>query len=312
MPEPDASSVRVLAAGEALIDIVRPQDGTETEHVGGSPANVAVGLARLGHPTRLATHVGTDERGRRITAYLAERGVRLTPGSDSAERTPTAAATLDASGAASYEFDLRWELPEIDLAGVGHVHTGSIAATLEPGGSQVVRLVERARATATVSYDPNARPTIMGAPEDARQRVEECVGRSDVVKSSDEDAQWLYAGASAEVIAREWARLGPGLVVITRGGDGVLIHLSGTGETMHVPSRRVDVVDTVGAGDSFMAGLVSGLIDEGLLGSVAARGRLARADLATVQRAVARGIATASYTVARAGAAAPTRGELDT
>lgn len=311
MPEPAGGPVRVLAAGEALIDIVHTVDGQVAEHVGGSPANVAVGLARLGHPTQLATHVGTDDRGRRITDYLAERDVSLAPGSDSAERTPTAAATVDAAGVATYEFDLSWELPEVDLDGVGHVHTGSIAATLEPGGQQVVQLIERARATATVSYDPNARPTIMGSPEDARQRIEECIGRSDVVKSSTEDAEWLYAGAPMEVVAREWGRLGPGLVIITHGGEGALVHLSGSGQSTHVPARTVDVVDTVGAGDSFMAGLISGLVDEGLLGSAEARARLAAADLPTVERAVARGIATASYTVARAGAASPTRADLD-
>lgn len=310
MPETAGAPVRVLSVGEALIDIVHTVDGQVAEHVGGSPANVAVGLARLGHPTQLATHVGTDDRGRRITDYLAERDVGLTPGSDSAERTPTAAATVDAAGVATYEFDLSWELPEVDLDGLGHVHTGSIAATLEPGGHQVVQLIERARAGATVSYDPNARPTIMGSPEDARQRIEECIGRSDVVKSSTEDVEWLYAGAPMDVVAHEWGRLGPGLVIITHGGEGALVHLSGSGQSTHVPARTVDVIDTVGAGDSFMAGLISGLIDEGLLGSVEARARLAAADLGTVERAVARGIATASYTVARAGAASPTRADL--
>lgn len=311
MPEPSGHPVTVLAAGEALIDIVRGVDGEVTEHVGGSPANVATGLARLGHPTVLATHIGRDERGERITAYLAERGVRITPGSDGAEATPTAAATVDAAGVATYEFDLRWVLPGVDLGGIGHVHTGSIAATLEPGGHQVVDLIERARLTATVSYDPNARPSIMGTPEDARQRIEECIGRSDVVKCSTEDAEWLYAGAPIPVIAREWGRLGPGLVVITQGGDGALIHLSGSGRSAHVEARRIDVVDTVGAGDSFMAGLVSGLLDEGLLGSAQARARLAVTEMAPVERAVLRGIATASYTVARAGAASPTRQDLD-
>lgn len=310
MPERAQHPVPVLAAGEALIDIVQGVDEEGVEHVGGSPANVAVGLARLGHPTTLATHVGRDERGRRITTYLAERDVALTPGSDRAERTPTAAATVDAAGVATYEFDLRWSLPEIDLAGVGHLHTGSIAATLEPGGHQVVGLMERARASATVSYDPNARPSIMGTPEETRQRIEECIGRSDVVKCSTEDVEWLYAGAPLELVAREWGRLGPGLVVITRGGDRAIVHLSSSGELSHVDARRIEIVDTVGAGDSFMAGLVSGLLDEGLLGSPEARTRLARTDLRPVERAVRRAIATASYTVARAGAASPTRAEL--
>ncbi len=309
MPEPQQSTV--LVAGEALIDIVHPVGGESTEHVGGSPANVAVGLSRLDHPTRLATHIGQDERGERITAYLSERGVTLTEGSDAAERTPTAAAEVDAEGVATYEFDLQWELPPLDLADVGHLHIGSISATLEPGGQQVVELAGRAREHATVSYDPNARPSIMGAPRDARQRIEECVGRSDVIKCSTEDIDWLYDGAPAETVAREWGRLGPSLVIITQGGDGAMIHLAGSGASTQVAARHIDIVDTVGAGDSFMAGLVSGLLDEGLLGSVEARGRLADADLDVVRRAVGRAVATSAYTVAHAGAASPTRADLE-
>lgn len=309
MSEPQQTVV--LVAGEALIDIVHPVDRESSEHVGGSPANVAVGLSRLDHPTRLATHIGQDERGQRITAYLSERGVVLTEGSDAAERTPTAAAEIDAQGVATYEFDLHWQLPQLDLTDVGHLHTGSISATLEPGGQQVVDLMERARAGATVSYDPNARPSIMGDAREARQRIEECVGRSDVVKCSTEDIDWLYDGAPAEDVAHEWGRLGPGLVIITRGGDGALVLQSGSADFVEVSARGIEIVDTVGAGDSFMAGLVSGLLDEGLLGSVQARERLAGADPDMVRRAVGRAVATSAYTVARSGAASPTRADLE-
>ncbi len=307
---PEQERTQVLVAGEALIDIVHPVDGESSEHVGGSPANVAVGLSRLDHPTRLATHIGRDERGERITAYLSQRGVTLTEGSDGAHHTPTAEATVDADGVATYEFDLQWQLPQVDLDEIGHVHTGSIAATLDPGGQQVVDLIERARVGATVSYDPNARPSIMGSVRDARQRIEDCIGRSDVVKCSTEDVDWLYDGAPVHEVVREWGRLGPGLVIVTQGGDGAIVHLSESGETATVPARRVDVKDTVGAGDSFMAGLISGLLDEGLLGSTDARARLATTEMTAVQRAVARGVATASYTVVRAGAASPTRADL--
>lgn len=310
MSEPQPRPV-VLVAGEALIDIVRPVDGPDSEHVGGSPANVAVGLSRLDHPTRLATHIGRDERGERITAYLSQRGVRLTEGSDHADHTPTAEASVDAAGVATYEFDLQWQLPQVDLSDIGHVHTGSIAATLDPGGRQVVDLIEAARAGATVSYDPNARPSIMGSPRDVRQRIEDCIGRSDVVKCSTEDIDWLYDGAPVEEVAREWGRLGPGLIIVTQGGEGAMVHLSESGETATVPARRVDVKDTVGAGDSFMAGLISGLLDEELLGSPEARTRLASTEMTAVQRAVARGVATSAYTVARVGAASPTRADLD-
>lgn len=300
----------VVSIGEALIDIVQPQTGEATEHVGGSPANVAVGLAALGHPTLLATNVGDDERGQRITDYLAERDVELTPGSRDAARTSTAKALLDADGGATYDFDLSWDIQVPDLSNVAHVHTGSIAATLQPGASAVFEALARARTTATVSYDPNARPTIMGESHEARSQIEECIGRSDLVKASVEDIEWLYQGASPEDVARLWGRLGPPLVVITDGSEGALVYQSSTDTQVRVAAPKVEVVDTVGAGDSFMAGLISGLLDAGLLGSAQARQRLDRASSWALSAAVERALSTAAYTVARAGAASPTRADI--
>ena len=304
----------VLTVGEALVDVVVPPGAPTSEgveHVGGSPANVAVGLAALGHRSLLTAHLADDSRGRRVRDHLEGYGVSLTPGSARAERTSTATAHLDHAGVATYDFDLDWQVGEQDLTDVGHVHTGSIAATLEPGGSAVVDLLARARRTATTSYDPNARPSIMGTPESTRQRVEECVGRADVVKASLEDVEWLYAEAPVVEVVRQWGRLAPGLVVVTRGGDGVLVHLPRQDVTVELAPRAVPVVDTVGAGDSFMAGLLSGLLDSGLLGSPEARDRLLRADLAAVTPALERAVATASWTVGRAGAASPTRADLE-
>lgn len=312
MSDVGAPGPTVLTVGEALVDVVVPPAGGTTEHVGGSPANVAIGLAALGHPSRLTAYLGSDEPGQRVADHLARYGVHLTPGSTGAERTSTATARLDAEGVATYDFDLTWRIGAQDLDGIGHLHTGSIAATLEPGGTAVVALMGRARLEggATVSYDPNCRPTIMGEARDVRQRIEDCVGRADVVKASLEDIEWLYAGAPVDEVVREWGRLGPLLVVVTRGGDGPLIHLPTTGETVELSAREVDVVDTVGAGDSFMAGLLSALLDAGLLGSVEARERLRVADRSQVLGAVDRAVATASWTVGRAGAAAPSRADL--
>ena len=298
----------VLVIGEALIDIVIPFSGDTVEHVGGSPANVAIGLARLGHTAQLATHIGTDARGQRIAALLASEQVRLAPGSDRADRTPTAAAHLDVTGAATYEFDLDWQLdPELELE-AGHVHTGSIAATLQPGGEAVAAAVARARQTATVSYDPNARPSIMLRPELVRDEIESLVAASDVVKASDEDIAWLYPGRSLEEVLTSWANLGPQVCAVTRGGEGALVLVQ---EEFHrLPAPATVVVDTVGAGDSFMSGLVSGLLDAGLLGGVEARERLAEAGWDQVAPAVARALACAAITVSRAGANPPTRAEL--
>ncbi|MFX0538344.1 carbohydrate kinase family protein [Ornithinimicrobium sp. Y1847] len=306
-----AQRTSILTVGEALVDIVVPADGGESSsHVGGSPANVAMGLAALDHDSRLTAYLGQDEDGVRVREHLLDADVVLTDGSTAAPRTSTATAHLDEEGVATYDFDLTWVVGEQDLTGVGHLHTGSIACTLEPGGSAVVRLMAEAREQATISYDPNCRPTIMGTPQDARQRIEECIGRADVVKASLEDVEWLYADAPADEVAQLWGRLGPALVIVTRGERGAIVHLSGADVTVELEPRTVPVVDTVGAGDSFMAGLLSGLLDDGLLGSSEARRALQGASLEDVEPALNRAGASASWTVGRAGAAAPTRTDL--
>lgn len=302
---------RVLVVGEVLVDAVRAEDGTVTEHVGGSPASVAVGLARLGHDVDFATAVGDDSRGLRCLSHLAAGGVNVLGESRHAGPTSVAEAVLDASGAAAYLFELRWELTPVTPApGTVHVHTGSIAATLEPGQAEVTAVLRSARERASVSYDPNMRPTIMGDPDEVRRRVEELVALSDVVKASDDDLAFLYAGRPPEAVLAEWAALGPGLAVVTLGAAGVVYRASGTGEIGEAPAAPGAVVDTVGAGDSFMAGLVSGLLDAGLLGGPQARSRLARASLADVTPAIGRALATSGITVGHAGAYAPDRAEV--
>jgi fructokinase len=303
---------RILVVGESLIDVIERDDDSIEEHVGGSPANVAVGLARLDQEVTFATLVGDDERGARIVRHCAREGISLTRGSQSSHGHPTsvATATVDATGAAAYRFNVVWELPETPaMERVTHLHTGSIAGTLEPGASAVLTTVQGARPLATISYDPNVRPSLMGDPHHVRAKIEQLVGLSDVVKASDEDIAWLYNGAPISTVLRLWGMLGPALTVVTRGGDGVVVSLS-SGELTGMPAPAVDVVDTVGAGDSFMAGLLSGLLEAGLLGGTAARERLRSASLSDVRPAVDRALACAAITVSRAGANPPHLAEL--
>lgn len=312
-PSPPSAPDRppVLVIGEALVDAVERSGSPAVEHVGGSPANVAFGLAALGHDVALATWVGADDRGRRIAERCRDMGTRLVDGSDGADHTSVARAVLDDEGAATYDFDITWEVPAIsELDGYRHVHTGSIAAVLEPGGTQTVDAVERARATATVSYDPNARPSLMGSPDDIRPRIEALVALADVVKASDEDIAWLYPDRYVPDVLRHWRALGASLTVVTRGGEGALYALHHVGSVATAAATSTEVADTVGAGDSFMAGLISGLLDAGLLGGIEARDRLGAATLKHVQPAIERAIATGGITVARAGAYAPRRSEL--
>ncbi|MGO4340708.1 PfkB family carbohydrate kinase [Pedococcus sp. 2YAF34] len=302
---------RLLVVGEALVDIVTDASGESAEHVGGSPANVAVGLARLDHPVDFATWLGHDERGERIAAHLRRHGVTVLADSFGSSPTSVAAARLDQSGAATYDFDLHWELPEVALPqGTGHVHTGSIATVLQPGADSVTSVLRAVREQGTVSYDPNIRPSIMGDLGAVRLRVEELVALSDVVKASEDDLALLYPAESPEQVMARWVGLGAGLAVVTLGADGVAFRVASEERTGRERARVKGVVDTVGAGDSFMAGLVSGLVAAGLLGDPGARQRLHDATLEDVGPAIERGLATSGVTVARAGAYAPSLDEL--
>lgn len=302
---------RVLCLGEALIDAVRFGE-TTVEHVGGSLLNVACGLARLGHPASIGAWWAKDERGQRLARAAADAGVMVEPGTDQAATTTVAFAEIGQGGKATYTFDIEWALPPLQhLDQVAHLHTGSLAATLEPGGSQVVDAVRAVRETGTISYDPNVRPTLMGTPDEVLGRIEELVALADVVKASDEDLEWLYPSQDFETVARRWLSLGPLLVVVTRGEDGASALLRSEPDLLVVDPVTVPVADTVGAGDSFMAGLVSGLVAEGLLGGPAARERLASARWPDVQPALQRAAITSSITVSKAGAYAPTRDEVE-
>lgn len=306
-----------LVVGEALVDVVHAR-GTTREHPGGSPANVALGLARLGRPARLLTRLVDDERGRRVQEHLHRSGVELAAPllpADGGARTSTAQARVGDDGGAQYEFDLEWSLPQDVLAQVlapegGRplvVCTGSLGTALEPGAAQVARLLEALRATTTVVYDPNLRPSIIGPAQDVRGGVEALVGAADVVKLSAEDAEWLLPDRPAAETARSWLGLGPAVVVLTRGGGGALAVCAG-GE-VDEPGRAVEVADTVGAGDSFTGGLVDALWSAGLLGADR-RGALAAVPLDVLAGCVRAAGEVAAVTVSRPGADPPTRAEL--
>ncbi|WP_068325944.1 PfkB family carbohydrate kinase [Janibacter terrae] len=301
-----------LVVGESLVDVVVGADGSRDEHVGGSPLNVAVGLARLDHRVSLATCFGRDARGATIGAHLADADVHLLPGSDSAEETSVATATIDTTGAATYDFDLTWRMPQLPQV-TGHLHTGSIGALLGRGGVDVLAAMSGAARTTTVSYDPNVRPALLPDREVALAEIERRVAVSDVVKVSDEDLEWLAGGPlDGDAVAdrlRAWRALGPTLAVATLGAKGAMVILP-SGRRVDLPGRQVVVADTVGAGDSFMAGLVSGLLDAGLLGGADARRRLRKARGSVVVPAVQRGIDASALTVQRPGAQPPTRADL--
>jgi fructokinase len=211
--------------GEALVDLVGQRGGrTFAAHPGGSPANVALGLARLGVPVTLTTRLGRDAFGQMITSHLEASGVIVDPGPDPRRPTSLAIATL-AAGVASYDFRIDWDLADLPPLPVEIrcLHTGSLATVLPPGDRAVVDLVrrERERGRVTVSYDPNVRPALLGDPERARPGIEDLVSVSDVVKVSDEDLAWLCSDEPLENVAARWLATGPALVVVTLAGAGV-------------------------------------------------------------------------------------------
>ncbi|PFG38779.1 fructokinase [Georgenia soli] len=308
LPHDDATGF-ALVVGEALVDIVERPGDEPSAHPGGSPANVAVGLSRLGRDVELVSWFGTDAHGALLRSHLELEEVRLSAASARASRTSTARARLDGSGAATYVFDLEWAPPEPDPALEPLVlHTGSIAAVLEPGARTVAETVARHRARATISYDPNIRPDLMPDRDATRAAVEQLVSQSDVVKASDEDLAWLYPQEDPFAVARRWLASGPAVVAVTRGADGAWAVTAAGDELVSAP-HPADVVDTVGAGDSFTAGLLDGLWAAGLLGGDR-RGALRAVDPATVQRVLDHAARIAAITVSRAGANPPTRAEL--
>jgi len=301
----DGTDRQVLVVGEALVDLVHRADGSRDEAPGGSPANVALTLGRLGRHPQLLTSLGDDGRGRTVRAWLEESNVRVSGAG--AERTSTATAVLNATGAATYEFDLAWAV-DVSLAGAADVlHVGSVATVLEPGASRVARLVEARRGTATITFDPNIRPALVEDAAAARTRVEHLVRLADVVKVSDEDLRWLQPDRSLADAAAGWLAAGPSVVVVTLGGDGAFALTAGG--RVSVPAPRVTVVDTVGAGDTFMGALIDGLLDANLIG---ADRRQALRDVApgVLEGIMRRSADAAAITVSRPGADPPTRAEL--
>jgi fructokinase len=314
----EADGPVVAVAGEALIDLLPRGDRGLFEAVpGGSPANVAVGLARLGVPTRMLARIADDAFGRRLRAHLAGNGVDLSFAVRAPEPTSLAIVTMGPDGLADYDFrvegtaDWQWRDAELDGAldeRVVALHAGSLALTMPPGAAVLADLLARARDGATVSYDPNCRPLLMGSPVQVLDQVDRLVALADVVKASADDLAWLLPGRAAEQVAVEWLAKGPAIVAITLGAAGAVAAAARTG-TIGRAAPRVEVVDTVGAGDAFMSALLAGLRERDLLGA-RRREELRAIDPETLARVLDRAVLAATITCTRSGAQPPTAEEL--
>src|SRR6478609_7584436 len=254
----------VLVVGEALVDIVKRRDGSTETFPGGSAANVAVALARLGRDAGFVTSYADDEHGRLIADHLAASGVRLETDPHVIPRTSSALATLQADGSARYTFDIDWRIGAVEVSEPPlAVHACSLGAVLTPGCDDVRSLMARLRPTSTTSYDVNMRPSVTGVGPPIAATVERTVGLSDIVKASDEDLEALYPGESEAAAAERLLAFGAAAVVVTRGADGAVWYAEGL--AVAAPGVSVRVADTIGAGDTFGAAMLDELGTRGFL-----------------------------------------------
>jgi fructokinase len=293
----------VVVVGESLVDIVERPDGTTVEHEGGSAANVAVALARLGRPVQLLTAYGDDPRGAALARHLNQSAVGLVGDPHVLDHTATALATLAPDGSATYTFDIDWRLPQVPDLDPLVVHACSIGAVLEPGATDVCRLLESLRPHATVSYDVNARPAVTGTGPELLRAVERIVALADLVKASDEDLEALYPGEPVDQAVSHLLELGPAAVVVTRGRHGAVWYAAG--RRLTVTAVEAEVADTIGAGDTFGAAMIDALWDIDALGE-----RLPELDPEVIEGVLRHAARAAAVTVSRPGADPPYRHEL--
>jgi fructokinase len=298
----------ILVAGEALLDLV-VSDGAVLPSPGGSPYNTARALGRLGVSVGFLGHLSQDRFGSMLAKVLAESGVSLDYTTRGPEPTALAIAHRSADGEADYSFYLRgttfrqasFPAPGADISALC---VGSLALALQPSAAPLEALVEGEHGKRIVAIDPNVRTEAMTEDVGYRARFDRCCRTAHIVKLSASDASWLLPGLGPEKVATRLLDLGAALVVVTLGADGALAR---TPEAhARVEANRVDVVDTIGAGDAFGAGLLARLDQRQALvpGGLEA---LEASDLEDVLRFAA---AVAALTCARAGAETPTLFEV--
>jgi fructokinase len=299
----------IVVAGEALIDLVPQGRGALAPlqpALGGGPYNTAVALGRLGSPTAFCSRTSYDAFGEALLDGLRQAGVDVSAVQRGTEPTTLAAATIDEHGSASYSFyvegtaDRLFTAPARLPEGTRAVSFGTCSLVLEPGASAYEELMRSAAAQGVfTALDPNIRAGLIPDPDAYRARFKSWLPSVSLLKLSAEDAAWL--GGSP----REWLASGPAAVVITHGGDGITAY-TGDGAEYSVPGVRVDVVDTIGAGDTVNAALLHGLAAQDAL-SPAAMASLGADGWTELLGFAAR---AAAITCSRAGAEPPYASEL--
>jgi fructokinase len=296
----------IWVCGEVLIDLL-PGTPERVAVVGGGPANTAKALARLGHDVHFIDGISTDDYGQSARAELLADEVKLDLALTSDKPTCLAIVSLGADGGATYEFkidgtatfdfDLKW-LPDPSTHKPSVLHIGTLVTIIEPGASVLYDWVLQVAEFAPIVFDPNIRPSVMGDRDLYQAAVEKWTAISSVIKVSDDDLAWLFPGQKYEDVAMRWVKDGAQLVVVTRGANGSIgFTESGSEEAAGV---KVDVVDTVGAGDTVGAIIVEAMVQDGIL-SLQGEG---------LKKVLTRAAAAAAITCSRAGAQPPYKHEL--
>lgn len=303
----------ILCAGEALIDMIPNADGAYVPHVGGAVLNTAVALGRLGEDVGLITGLSSDPFGAMIGDHLTASHVSMDHAVRSDRNTTLAFVHLD-QGNATYTFyddeTATRAIQPIDIAavpaGAAAMFFGGISLCNPPVADSLLDLALSQPADRLVMADPNIRPGFVSDPDAYRARLTKLIGRADIVKLSDDDITWLVPDGDLETKARTVLDMGPKLLLLTEGGDGATAHLS-NGTHVHVAAEKAQVVDTVGAGDTFNAGCLAALRRAGALSPSA----IATLDEGTLTDMLTLAARAAAITVSRAGANPPWQTELD-
>ncbi|WP_406313254.1 carbohydrate kinase [Streptosporangium sp. NBC_01639] len=297
----------IVVIGESVMDVIADPAGKRSVTPGGSPLNVAVALGRLEVPVQFMTALGSDDYGDQILAHLHDAGAEVVSAGPVGARTPVATAKLAADGSADYDLDFTWALrADVPVAEVGLLHAGSLALFLEPGASRVRAILSAARQRgAVVSIDPNIRPSLLLPRQEVRRMFEDLCARADIVKLSDEDASWLFPDLTPGELVGKLLGFGVSLVGLTAGADGSL--LASGGHQVHIPSVPARVVDTIGAGDAYMSGLLYKFLELDLANTLRRPGGLPEDTLRTIGTFAA---LTAGVTVTRRGADPPCLSQL--
>ena len=297
----------IWVCGEVLIDLIPGADGVRVPHVGGGPANTAKALARLGHDVQFIDGISSDQYGVMSRKELLDDDVKLDLALKSEKPTCLAIVSLAKNGGASYEFEidgtatfdfsLDW-LPDPSRYKPNVLHIGTLVTVIQPGADVLYDWAIRVAEFAPIVFDPNIRPAVMGDRDKYQMAVEKWAAISSVIKVSDDDMAWLYPDQKYQDVAQRWINDGAALVVITRGADGLVgITADGSVEVLGV---KIEVADTVGAGDTVGAVIVEAMIEKGIL---SLNGDVLKATLH--RAAVAAGI-----TCSRKGAQPPYKHEL--